>query len=123
MSRLLLDTHTLLWWETGELDKRVIKRLQNADEVFVSAATLWEITIKKGIGKLVVERPLRALVEDNGFVALPIDVPHLEALDGLPLHHRDPFDRLLVAQARSEHLRLVSNDPLIALYDVDHVWV
>ncbi|MBN8613391.1 MAG: type II toxin-antitoxin system VapC family toxin [Deltaproteobacteria bacterium] len=122
MSRLLLDTHTLLWWETGELDKRVIKRLQNADEVYVSAASLWEITIKKAIGKLVVERTLRALVDDNGFLALPIDVPHLESLDGLPLHHRDPFDRLLVAQARSERLRLVSNDPLIALYDVDIVW-
>lgn len=122
MSRLLLDTHTLLWWDAGVLDKAVIKRIQGAAEVYVSAATLWEIAIKRGLGKLVVDRELVALIDDNGFVALPIDVPHVDALSALPPHHRDPFDRMLVAQARAEGLTLVTKDPALALYDVATVW-
>jgi len=122
MTRLLLDTHTLLWWDAGELDKAVVKRIQSAAEVYVSAATLWEVAIKSALGKLVIGRSLRALLDDNGFVSLPIDVPHIEALASLPTHHRDPFDRMLVAQARAEHLTLVTKDPLLALYDVAVVW-
>lgn len=122
MTRLLLDTHTLLWWDAGELDKAVVKRIQSAAEVRVSAATLWEIAIKRALGKLVVERSMRALLDDNGFVSLPIDVAHIEALASLPAHHRDPFDRMLVAQARAEHLTLVTKDPALALYDVTIVW-
>ena len=87
--------------------------------VVVSAASIWEASFKAAIGRLEVQDPLPAAVLEEGFDLLAVTADHAWAQGGLPLHHRDPFDRLLVAQARAEHLRLVSDDTVFALYEVD----
>lgn len=120
--KLLLDTHTLICWDNDELPARVVKRIREADEVYVSAATAWEITIKSALGKITAKGSVSEALGDYGFLELPISVEHAEAVRTLPPHHRDPFDRLLVAQARSEALTLVSRDPALRLYDVPVVW-
>lgn len=120
--RLLLDTHVFLWavGDPGRLAapvRQVVKAPENA--IFVSAATVWEIAIKRALGRL--EFPLEDLVAvlaRAGFEHLPIDAGHAIVAGGLPRHHADPFDRILVAQARVEGLMLVSEDAAIAAYDV-----
>lgn len=122
MKRLLLDTHALLWWDEGTLPAALVRRIQRADDVYVSIATLWEIAIKAALGKLTVRGPLGDLIDDNGFALLPIEPHHLDEVRVLPHHHRDPFDRVLVAQARSERLILVSRDPALEAYGVETTW-
>ncbi|WP_394824016.1 type II toxin-antitoxin system VapC family toxin [Pendulispora albinea] len=119
---LLLDTHTFLWWDENELPVRVVARIQKADQVFVSAVTAWEIAIKSGIGKLPARADVAQAIADYGFAELPIEVRHASGLRSLPLHHRDPFDRMLVAQAKAEGLAIVSRDPLLSRYPVHVVW-
>jgi PIN domain nuclease of toxin-antitoxin system len=99
------------------------RSIHDAAEVFVSAASSWEVAIKVGIGKLVVPEPVSVALPKYGFVELPISVGHSEAAGALPLHHRDPFDRMLVAQARVENLVLVTPDNRIRPYDVTCLWV
>jgi PIN domain nuclease of toxin-antitoxin system len=127
--RLLLDTHSFIWWI--EDDKRLSTAARTllrdrANEVFVSIATIWEIAIKVGVGRLRMPPELRAFLADQiartGFSLLPIAFEHVVAVHALPQHHRDPFDRLLVAQCRHERLFLVSRDGKFALYDVELVW-
>ncbi len=120
--RLLLDTHTLVWWDNDALPARVVKRIREADEVYVSSATAWEIAIKSALGKIDTKGTVSDAIADYGFVELPISVSHAEAVRALPHHHRDPFDRMLVAQARTELLTLVSRDPALRLYDAAVVW-
>ncbi len=120
--RLLLDTHAFLWWEQGKLPKRVIKRIQQADAVYVSAATGWEIAIKQSLGKLPGRADIAALVEEHGFSPLAITFEHTDAVRDLPPLHADPFDRLLVAQASVEGLVLVTKDERIAAYGVRVIW-
>lgn len=120
--RLLLDTHALVWWDNGALPVRVTARIREADEVYVSAATAWEVTIKSTLGKIATRGTVSEAIADYGFKELPITVSHAEAVRLLPPHHRDPFDRMLVAQARVEALSLVSRDPAVRLYDVPIVW-
>jgi PIN domain nuclease of toxin-antitoxin system len=120
--RLLLDTHALVWWDNAQLPARVVKRIREADEIFVSAATAWEISIKSALGKMTVRGTVADIVADYGFTELPIRVRHAEAVRALPAHHRDPFDRMLVAQARVEDLSLISRDPLMRSYDVRVLW-
>ncbi|MSP59985.1 MAG: type II toxin-antitoxin system VapC family toxin [Myxococcales bacterium] len=120
--RLLLDTHTFLRWDEDTLPRSVRRRIEVADEVFVSAASAWEIAIKSGLGKIVVKAPLGEAILDYGFTALPITFGHADAVRGLPLHHRDPFDRLLIAQAQTESLTVVSRDPAFSAYAVPVVW-
>ena len=84
----------------------------------MSAATIWEASIKMGLGKLTVAGSLRLCLEEAGYLDLPITLEHAERAGTLPLHHRDPFDRMLVAQAKIEDLLLVTADPLIQRYDV-----
>jgi len=120
--RLLLDTHTLVWWDDGSLPAAVVRRIQRADEVLVSAVTAWEIAIKSALGKIVVRTAIEDVLGDYGFVALPILVRHADAVRDLPPLHRDPFDRLLVAQAIDEGLAIVSKDPELARYAVRIVW-
>jgi PIN domain nuclease of toxin-antitoxin system len=120
--RLLLDTHTLLW-ALGDPDRlhpstRALLE-DSTHEVFVSAASLWEIAIKVGLGKLVVPDDLERALFAVGFQALEIRFPHVRAVRTLPAHHRDPFDRLLVAQALHENLVLVTRDARIPLYGVE----
>ena len=120
--RLLLDTHIFLWWLTDNpaLSKRARAVIGDADsEIYISAATAWEIAIKQAIGKL--DFPMERLSEsisDANFIPLPIEIPHTILAGALPRHHADPFDRMLVAQASHEGLTIVSADPLIRAYAV-----
>jgi PIN domain nuclease of toxin-antitoxin system len=118
--RLLLDTHVLLWWLSGspKLPKAARTAIQNADLVCVSAATAWEIGIKRAHGKLEFQGNLQEQLTLNSFVPLNITIAHAEAAASLPPHHHDPFDRMLVAQAAIESLALVTSDVQISAYDV-----
>jgi PIN domain nuclease of toxin-antitoxin system len=120
--KLLLDTHALIWWDNGELPAAVQKRIQEAEEVYVSAITAWEIAIKSALGKIVARGTVADAIADYGFTELPITVSHAEAVRELPPHHRDPFDRLLIVQARMESLTLISRDPALRLYGAPVVW-
>jgi PIN domain nuclease of toxin-antitoxin system len=104
------------------LPKAVVRLVQRADEVFVSAASAWEVAIKSSIGKLVAKAPLAEAIADYGFEPLAITMAHADAVRSLPNHHRDPFDRLLVAQAQLEGLAIVSRDPMFLAYQVHIVW-
>jgi len=117
--RLLLDTHVLLWALVGSTRiKRIAGRLQSDDnEVYFSVASLWEIAIKSGISKLGYKTDeVRNAALASGFLELPVLGAHVEALTRLPDHHRDPFDRLLVAQAASEPMILLTADDKVAKY-------
>jgi PIN domain nuclease of toxin-antitoxin system len=121
---LLLDTHVLLWWldDPGRLSKAARRAIRDgANPVYVSAAVAWEISIKKALGKLEAPDDLEEVLEANRFRALPITIPHTMALRSLPDHHRDPFDRILIAQALHEGFRLVSRDSAIAKYPVPQI--
>lgn len=119
---LLLDTHAFVWWDNGKLPKSVVARIKKADDVYVSAATAWEIAIKSALGKIVVRGALSTALADYGFLELPISIAHAEAVRDLPEVHRDPFDRILVAQAMVEDLVLLSNDETLRDYPVRVVW-
>ncbi|MEU4778219.1 type II toxin-antitoxin system VapC family toxin [Micromonospora sp. NPDC023633] len=118
---LLLDTHVALWAITGDatLAQDFLERLRHDPDIFLSPVSLWEITIKQTAGKLVGPADLAEQVRDMGFRELPVTHAHAIAARRLPFHHRDPFDRMLVAQAVVEGLTLVTRDASIALYDVD----
>jgi PIN domain nuclease of toxin-antitoxin system len=117
---LLLDTHVVLWWLTDDpaLADDIKARLDHEPDVYVSAATLWEVAIKQSIGKLTEPVDLPERIRDCGFRALPITFEHAIAAGRLPLLHRDPFDRMLVAQAGCEDLTLATRDRNIQKYDV-----
>lgn len=118
MSKLLLDTHLLLWvvGEPKKLPAAARKRIDDS-EVFVSAASVWEVSIKSAIGKLKADpAELLAEIEPAGFRLLPISGEHAAAVSGLPPLHNDPFDRMLVAQAKTEPLILLTNDAALAAY-------
>ncbi len=122
MTAILLDTHIILWFLTDSprLPRPVRDQLQDtANDVFFSAASIWEIAIKTGRGRpafrtdpLVIAQAAR----DSGFAELPVHVPAAARVAHLPLHHRDPFDRLLIAQAITQTLRLYTADPLLPPY-------
>lgn len=117
--RLLLDTHAFLWWRADAPELPAIAKsaiLDDANEVFVSAVVGWEIVIKRALGRLEFDGRVEVAVAEEGFEPLPITLVHVDALAHLPGHHRDPFDRLLVAQARAESLTLVTCDPLVQRY-------
>lgn len=118
---LLLDTHVALWAITGDptLGTELLDQLRHEPDIFLSPVTLWEITIKQCTGKLAGPPDLAERVRDMGFRELPVTHAHAIAAGRLPSHHRDPFDRMLVAQAITEGLTLASRDASIALYDVD----
>ncbi len=121
---LSLDTHTFLWWldDPQFLSKAARKAIGDGkNTVYVSAAVVWEIAIKTALGKLDAPNDLEAAMAANRFLPLPINVKHAHAVRSLPDHHRDPFDRLLIAQARHEGFKLVSRDPVIARYGVPHI--
>jgi PIN domain nuclease of toxin-antitoxin system len=118
---LLLDTEALIWWDENSprLGGNARAAIQNAPDVFVSAASAWEIVIKEALGKLRTTRRPAAVVVDGGFRALPITFEHAEAVRELPRHHGDPFDRLIIACAVAEDLRVVTSDERFWLYEVD----
>jgi PIN domain nuclease of toxin-antitoxin system len=120
--RLLLDTHLLLWAaeKPGRLSPAARKLMKDAgNQLMFSAASLWEIAIKRGLGRIdfqIDPRLLRRGLLDNGYSELPIGSDHALATDGLPRLHKDPFDRILIAQAMVEGITLLTGDPLVAQY-------
>jgi len=122
--RLLLDTHVFLWWRLNDrrLKKPARQAIASAERVLVSAASAWEAAIKIALGRLTLKDSFEELVEKSGFDELPIEFAHAEELSLLPLHHHDPFDRMLVAQARVEGLTIVTHDRLLEPYKVRIVW-
>jgi PIN domain nuclease of toxin-antitoxin system len=127
--KLLLDTHTFIWWtiQKARLSATALAAMQNPqNQLLLSIASLWEIQLKTQLGKLHFNLPLSQLIEDqqkiNGLRLLPIEPDHIYALNQLPYHHKDPFDRLLAAQAIGESLPLVTADPALAAYPVQITW-
>jgi PIN domain nuclease of toxin-antitoxin system len=121
VKRLLLDTHVLLWWLSADnsLGTEAKHLISSGDNVaYVSAASIWEISIKRALGKLKAPADFAAILETEGFDQLPIDVFHAEQAGDLPLLHRDPFDRMLVAQAQAEGLNIITADARIKQYGV-----
>lgn len=117
--RLLLDTHVLIWWDEGASLSRPARRaIGEANEVYVSAVSAWEIAIKTSLGRIRTTRTVSQAAADSGFAEMPVTFAHAERVAKLPWHHRDPFDRLLVAQAISERLTLVTRDRSLARYRV-----
>ncbi len=116
---LLLDTHVLLWWlaDPARLSAPARRAIADgANIVFVSAASVWEMEIKAGLGKLKVPDDLPAQMQQERLVELPVRMSHAQAVASLPPLHRDPFDRMLIAQARAETLTLVTADSLVLAY-------
>lgn len=117
---LLLDTHIVLWWLADDptLSDDIKTQLDHEPDVYVSSASIWEVSIKQAMGRLKEPTDLPERVRDSGFRALPIAFDHAIAAGRLPLTHRDPFDRMLVAQAMCEDLTLVTRDAEIQKYEV-----
>lgn len=127
--RLLLDTHTFIWWDSDplKLTPQVMNMCQDPENLLLlSVASVWEMQIKLQFGKLKLTLPLSELVAEqqqtNKIVILDIKLEHVMALEKLPLHHKDPFDRLLIAQAEIEEAVLVSKDQIFKEYPVQAVW-
>ncbi|CAB3775260.1 type II toxin-antitoxin system VapC family toxin [Paraburkholderia humisilvae] len=118
--RLLLDTHIFMWFvlDDPKLTPAADKIISNADEVFVSSVSIWEASIKVGTGKLRLDiDEFIEMIEKSGFVELPVIAAHAAGVRHLPPYHRDPFDRLLIAQAKYEPLKLMTHDEHFAQYD------
>lgn len=121
MKRLLLDTHVFLWWlsddpQLGKISRIAISEPRN--QVYISAVSTWEASIKKMSGQLSAPDDLDAVVEEEQFIKLPITLFHGDQAGMLPQYHKDPFDRMLVAQAQSEGLIIVTNDKMIRQYAI-----
>jgi PIN domain nuclease of toxin-antitoxin system len=126
---ILLDTHAFLWaaGDPSRLSTTAAQAfLSSENSVMLSAASIWETAIKLSLGKLTVQRPLAEVVDlartEQGIRLLPIGPRHALEVESLPMHHRDPFDRLLIAQARCENATIMTRDPAFAAYDVDRLW-
>lgn len=123
--KLLLDTHAALWFLSGDqrMGQSPRRHLTNsANQVLLSAAVVWEVAIKRSLGKLVAPDEYLGLLLDAGAQPLPVSLDHATAVEQLPWHHRDPFDRMLVAQALVEGASLVSHDAALQPYGVRLVW-
>ncbi len=124
---VLLDTQAFLWWVTDapRLSRRARKTIADS-QCRLSVASCWEIAIKAGLGRLDAPRPLERFLQQqleiNGFTLLPIALEHAAAVRELPFHHRDPFDRLIAAQARGEEIPIVSGDPVFTKYGLARIW-
>ena len=127
--KVLLDTHAVIWWvdqddQLGDTGHEVIA--EPANDLLVSAATIWEISIKCGLGKLSLSLPLRdwlsQAVTDLRATILPITIEYAATQSELPRHHGDPFDRLITAQAKGEDIPITSRDVAFDRYDIDRIW-
>lgn len=129
MTRILLDTHAFLWFVSNDEHLSAHARScieDGANEIHLSVASVWEMAIKTGLGRLQLERPLNEIIEietrTNRLQILPVDANHALAVADLPHHHRDPFDRLIAAQSRLMQLELVSIDQIFDRYGVRRIW-
>lgn len=133
MNGALLDTQAFIWWimNSDRLSRTSVEAIADEDRhIYLSAVSVWEIAIKIGLEKLEFEdlgdRPLagyvRTAMKLNGFEARGVTIDHAAAVRDLPLHHRDPFDRLLIAQATVEKLPVITNDRAFAAYDIETIW-
>jgi PIN domain nuclease of toxin-antitoxin system len=123
--KLLLDTHAALWFLSGDerLSETAKRHLTDeSNRVLLSAAVVWEVAIKRSLGKLVVPKEYLGLLLGAGVHALPVSIDHAAAVEGLAWHHRDPFDRMLIAQASVEAAALVSRDDALRSYGVTLIW-
>lgn len=127
--KILLDTHTFIWWDSSpeKLSDAVLKACQDKENLILfSMVSIWEMQIKHQLGKLSLSMPLRELINEqqqkNALNILPIAAKHIFELEMLPDHHKDPFDRLLIAQASIEGAFLASCDPIFRLYPVNLIW-
>ena len=127
--KLLLDTHTFIWWDNdpARLSQQVLELCHDQTNILIlSVVTVWEMQIKSQLGKLALNLSLFELVQTqqttNDIQLLPVTLEHVLAIDDLPLHHKDPFDRLLIAQANIEGAILLSKDAAFSLYSVQVVW-
>lgn len=127
--KLLLDTHTFIWWSgtSSRLSVRALSLCTDPENtLFLSVVSIWEIQIKQQAGKLQLTTPLAHLIEghqqSNNLQILPIEMTHVLAVDTLPMYHKDPFDRLLIAQASIEGTVMISQDAAIKLYPVNVEW-
>ena len=127
--KVLLDTHTFIWWDGNSAQLSQVALALCTDPhntVFLSVVSAWEIQIKRQLGKLQLRLPLATVIESqqrqNSIEVLPVMLPHVLALDALPPHHKDPFDRPLIAQAIAEGAALISNDPAFSKYGIDVRW-
>jgi PIN domain nuclease of toxin-antitoxin system len=123
--KLLLDTHAALWWlaDDTRIGDDVTRHLtDDTNQVLLSAAVVWEVAIKRSLGKLDAPEDLAHTLLDAGAQPLPVTIDHAAAVEKLPWHHRDPFDRLLIAQALTEDAAIVSRDEPLSEYGVTVVW-
>jgi PIN domain nuclease of toxin-antitoxin system len=127
---ILLDTHEFLWLRNApeKIPEKVLTAYYDINnDVFLSIASIWEMQIKHQLGKLELELPLNNLIEEqcvnNGLQILSIETYHIYALADLPFHHKDPFDRLILIQAKLENLKLASADNVFGYYDIDLFWL
>ena len=126
--KLLLDTHTFIWFINGDerLSTKAKKEiLKSSNKKFISMASIWEMAIKTSLGKLRINYPFKEVfnqIEENGFVTLSIIFDHTLLVSQLEFHHRDPFDRLLIAQAIFENMKIISKDESFHKYQVKMIW-
>jgi PIN domain nuclease of toxin-antitoxin system len=127
--KILLDTHTFLWFITDDpiLSSSARLLIQDADSIrFMSIASVWEIAVKISLGKLELTRPFAELIlsqlKRNHIELLPIEIPHLAEVANLPFHHRDPFDRLIISQSLVERILVVSKDTRFDEYGIQRLW-
>jgi PIN domain nuclease of toxin-antitoxin system len=122
--KLLLDTHVVLWWQRDDrrLKREARRAIATADIVWVSAVSGWEVAIKTALGRLQLAEPFSILMRVDDFTELPVTVRHTERLGGLPVHHADPFDRMIVAQALVERATVVTHDRSFESYGAQVIW-
>jgi PIN domain nuclease of toxin-antitoxin system len=121
--RLLLDTNAFLRWHAGKLRPAALRTMRRAELVAVSAITAWEIALKRAVGKVRMDDAVEDVVARSEFLPLPVTVRHGDRLRDLPVHHGDPFDRMLVVQALEEGLTILTSDRAFELYRVPVAWV
>jgi PIN domain nuclease of toxin-antitoxin system len=127
--KLLLDTHVFLWWVSDAPELSDAARAAISDPgntCYLSLASCWELSIKSSIGKLKLKKPVERFISEqmqqNGFLLLNIELRHVAKVENLELHHRDPFDRLLVTQAKTERMTLVTADTVLSGYGIRCIW-
>lgn len=119
--RYLLDTHIFIWWmeKNSRLSKDIFSLLNNSqNQIFLSVASVWELVIKKAKKKLKIPKDVEGGIKASGFTPLNIEMLHILGIDKLPMYHNDPFDRIIISQAKVEHLTLITADEKILKYDL-----